>query len=83
MGSPFNRLIHISIIKNHIRTLPSKFERHVLQITTCSSLHDLPTDDRAPGERDLVDLHVFADSYAGSLAISDKYVQHAWGKARG
>ena len=79
MGSPFNRLIQIGIIKNHIRTFPFEFEPHVLQINTCSGLHDLHTYDSAPGERDLVDLHVLADSHAGSVTVSYEHAEDARG----
>lgn len=33
MRTPINRQIQIRIVKNNIRTLPPKLQRHILQIT--------------------------------------------------
>ena len=68
MRRPINRLVHIRIIKNNIRSLPPQLKRHLLQITPRRRLHNLPPHKRAPRKRNLLDLHVLRDRLARGVS---------------
>ena len=78
---PRNRIIDISIIKNDIGALATKFQRDLLQVGTCGSLHDLATNDGAAGKGDLVDVHMRSKRSASRLAVAGEDVKDAGGEA--
>jgi hypothetical protein len=61
-NGPLHSLINVRVIEDDGRTLPSKLQRHILEIGFGSSLEDRSSRQRASGERDLFDLRVFRDS---------------------
>jgi hypothetical protein len=70
MDSPVHCLVQIGVIEDDVGTLASEFESDVLQVALCCSLHDLPSDEGATSEGDLVDLGVRRDGSTNGVAVA-------------
>jgi hypothetical protein len=79
--SPVDRLLQVGVVEDDVRALTAKLQRHVLQVALRGALHDLAADEGAPGERDLVDLHVLADGLSDDVAVACEDVDDTRGKA--
>ena len=76
MRGPFHSLLQIRIVKDDIRTLPSQFERDVLQIRCRRRSHDFPSDQQRTRERDFFDQRVLADRLADDRSVPVHDVNH-------
>lgn len=70
MGSPFDSLIQVGIVKDDIRTLPPKLESNNLQIGLGRCLQNLSSGCGAPGKRNFLNVWMFADGLAHSVAYN-------------
>jgi len=77
---PINSLFHVTIVEDDTRRFASKLKCDVLQVALSRRLRDLPSNDSAAGERDLLDIHMRRNGRTDGVSIPDQDVQHTWGQ---
>ena len=77
---PRDGVVYISIVEDNVRALAAKFKSDLLQVRSGSGLHDLPTNDRAARESNLVNIHVCGDGSTGYLSETREDVDYTWRK---
>lgn len=81
VARPTDSRVDVSIVEDDIRALPSKLQRHLLQITLRRPLHNLPPHKCTPRKRHLIDLHMRRDRVPDSLSVPRNDVDHTGGES--
>lgn len=81
MCAPSHRQIQIRIVEDDIRTLASELQAHILQITFCCALHNLPSDRRRACKGDLLDFHMRCHGMTDDVSCSGDDIDDAGRKA--